>query len=183
MNEHVDDDGFAELSLNEAPDAKTAAHLESCAACREELARFRDSVESFSMASLAWSEEKSEALPALRPSAKVKGAKAGGNGTPRLVPALSFAAVLGLLVIGLTVPMQKMHVVALHHGDTAHLADDDPAGLNSPEQIAKDNQLMADVNYELTHSQAVLLSQYHRQRSARAGAGVTETGETGKRSR
>ncbi len=163
--------------MGEVPSDEVKTHLEGCAACLEELERFRESVGSFNMASLAWSEEKSEGLPALRPTAKTKGAKADVGRSPRLIPALSVAVALVLLLVGVAVPVQRMHLSTLHDADVASVADDDPAGLNSPEQIAKDNELMADVNYELVHSRTVLLSQYDRQRGVREGAGMTETGK------
>jgi hypothetical protein len=171
LNEHLSDDAFVELSLGESPNAKVAAHLENCAACREELDRFQESVGSFEMASLAWSEEKSGELPALRPAANKADAT---RPSPRLIWVTAM-----LLAIGVAVPATKMHFSTLHEAEVrdASVADEDVAGLNSPEQIAKDNQLMADVNFELEHSQAILLSQYDQQRGVRAGTGVTETGK------
>ena len=175
---HLDVEVFAELTLGGGPDAGTQVHLESCTACREELARFAESVGSFNMASLAWSEGKSKTLPPPRTVAQSKGKK-GGAEVPRLTPGLSWA-MAALLAIGVAVPAAKMHFSTAHDVEARNGAgalDDDRSGLNSPEQIAKDNQLMADVDYELTHSQAVLLWQYDRQRGAGADAGVTETGK------
>jgi hypothetical protein len=152
---HLDDAAFVELASGEAPTMASEAHLAICAECREELARFRESVSDFSLASLAWSEHRSEhrsealAAPRLSGSAQRKPA-------PRPVPVLGWA-LAALLAVGVAIPA-AMH---FHPGRTPQAAamDDDVAGLNSPEQIAKDNQLMANVNFELSRSEASLMQQ------------------------
>jgi hypothetical protein len=56
---HLTDEQFAECAFGggEIP-AEAASHLQQCAACREELAKFRASVESFNQVSMAWSESR-----------------------------------------------------------------------------------------------------------------------------
>ena len=159
MTAHLDDDAFAELMMGGAASKEAQTHLETCAQCRAEVAKFHESVGGFGMASLAWSEEKSEEMPALRPGR----AKVGGL---RLVPAFGWAVAV-LLALGVAVPV-KRHLDAVHEAETASAAatEEDAGGLNSAEQIAKDNQLMADVNYELERSRATLRSQYDRGQGA-----------------
>ena len=157
---HLDDEAFAEMTIGGSVDAHAAAHLTECTQCREELARFQDSVGGFSLATLAWSESRSKQLPAVHSG---QGREAGGRlqaagsrtsgRVPGWVPAWGLAT---LLALGVAIPV-TIHRNGIRAGHAAKgEMEDDAAGLNSPEQIAKDNQLMADVRYELSRSRRVL---------------------------
>jgi hypothetical protein len=153
---HLDDSAFAEFASGEAPGTAAEAHLAVCARCREELARFQESMSDFSLASLAWSERRSETLPALRPAREPQSA-------PALRPALGWA-LAALVALGAAIPA-AIHFHPIWEAQ-ARVMDEDGEGLNSPEQIVKDNQLMANVNFELSRSQGSLMQEYVERRGS-----------------
>ncbi len=157
---HLDDEAFAEMMIGGSVNARSAAHLTECTQCREELARFQDSVGGFNLATLAWSKSRSEQLPAVHSGQGKEGGgrlQPAGSRTsgwmPGWVPAWGLATMLAL---GVAIPV-TIHQNGLRAGQAAKgEMEDDAAGLNSPEQIAKDNELMADVRYELSRSRTML---------------------------
>ena len=132
---HLNNEQFAAHLLDPAEEQAAAAHLRDCAMCREELERFKQSVDSFNHVSLAWS----EARPVLQ-SRKV----APSSRRWFLGAAWAFAACL-LLLIGFS--------ATLHHRDrnsiSSHSTDNITHEEDSETEIARDNQLMIEVTGEI----------------------------------
>jgi hypothetical protein len=159
--------------MGEEASAATQAHLMTCAACREELGRFQDSVSDFGLASLAWSEARSAELPELGPAPTKPGVE-------RFYPVVSWTLVsctlAALLLAGLVVPVRtyiegRHELHAANQGASGGTLDDDAAAMNSPEQIAADNELLANVRFELSRSQASLLAATARERGGLQAGG------------
>lgn len=126
-----------------------ATHLTGCQACRLRLAEAAAPLASFNAVSLAWSERQSATLP-LRPLSSTRAAW-----LPRALWAASAAAVLAL---GIAVPV-------LHHSESDNAAAsygaaaptlmastgpvDNPVAARE-EQIARDNQMLQNIDRELT---------------------------------
>jgi hypothetical protein len=151
---HLNDDEFAEAMMGAELKAEAQAHVDACAECRAEIAKFEDSVGDFGVASLRWS----ESLPAYRTSYTP-----GKVSTPaqRFFPVAAWALAAAVL-LGVMVPV----TVHFEHGhssvETAANAGDDFASGDSAEQIAKDNALMAAVNDELSQSEASMLAAHNK---------------------
>ena len=144
---HLTEEQFAEATLGEPLAADAQAHVAGCAACRGELVEFGNALGEFRLASRAWSEAVSEGMPAIRPAGKP--ARTGALGG--MAPAYAWAAA-GLLAVGATVPLVEH---ARHQQEAAPAVarvDEDSSGMNSPEQIVRDNQLLTEVHFELTRA-------------------------------
>ena len=61
---HLNDDQFTGCAIGLEPDAIVSRHLAQCELCRNELAAFGSSVESFNRATQSWSE--SQPVPSLQ---------------------------------------------------------------------------------------------------------------------
>ena len=68
---HLNDDQFTRYLMDSDADGAEAAHLLGCTVCREELERFRSSVESFNSMTLAWSERHSITSPSYAAEAEI----------------------------------------------------------------------------------------------------------------
>lgn len=145
---HLTEEEFADAMLGEPVSAAAALHLQECATCRREVDGFSTAVGDFRQASRAWSELRSDGMPALRPEAARTTSGAGG-----FAPAYAWAAA-GLLAVGVTVPVVEhlRHEGAGAPAPVRVAQADQDAAMDTPEQIARDNQLLAEVHFELTRT-------------------------------
>jgi len=148
--DHLTPDQFAAFALAGSPDSSAVhavavdleagidpaglAHLAACALCREDLARFTDSLASFNTLSLAWAESR-PARPIVFHSTLHK------HWLPRA--AWAFAAcllILSLFALSPRLNRDEPEVAsALHQSSTT----------DSPAEIARDNRLMDQVTLEI----------------------------------
>jgi hypothetical protein len=144
---HLNDEQFTAYLLDAGSDPAGTAHLASCAICQEELKLFRQSVSSFNNVTLAWSES--------RPLAQIRKATPPSRAwSPTAAWAL--AACL-MLVAALS--------VAWHNGQDRHSLASHPTNgstheENSEAEIARDNQLMTEVNLEINRQEPSPISEY-----------------------
>ncbi len=151
--DQIDDALIGDLS------AEGMAHLSSCDECRLRLADAEAPLASFNVVSLAWSERRSATLP--RPDRSSEAAW--------LPKALWGATVAALLAVGITVPLVR-------HGrqDESSVLRSETAGptllaasgpMENPvavrdEQIARDNQMLENIDRELATPAASPVREY-----------------------
>jgi hypothetical protein len=147
---HLSEEEFDDL-LIELGSLQAQAHLQTCADCRRKLKSFQEDVHLFNEASMAWTEAR-----ALRPQT-----------VPRRYhffipsPVLGIcAAALLLLTIGLPV-MFRTHHIGVSTSAISGTAE-------TPDQIAKDNQLMKDVDAAINPDEAPVVDQYHLMESPKS---------------
>ncbi len=144
---HLNDEQFTAYLLDADSNPATTAHLVSCAICREELELFRQSVSSFNSLTLAWSES--------RPAAQIRRAVPPPRAWfPGLVWA--FAACL-MLVVALSVTLNTHHN---EHSISSHPMNANQHEENSEAEIARDNQLMTEVNLEINRRERSPILEY-----------------------
>lgn len=136
VSPHLTDDDFAECIDGTTPAPAIAAHLAGCDLCREELAVFLTSVDTFRGAALEWSRSQ----PVGSPRADLL------RHSPSLFsPGLRWA-VAAIFLLGVSIP------AVLHH-ERRDLPVNPQAALAAPEdspaQIAQDDRLMESVNVAL----------------------------------
>ena len=136
---HLSDDQFTRYLMDPDADGAEAAHLLGCTVCREELERFRSSVESFNSMTLAWSERHSITSPSY----------AASRGSAEWVFGWSWSvAVMMLLAVGTSLHLRK----EANQANPAIQASDS-YDQNSEAEIARDNQLMRAVNLEINRKE------------------------------
>lgn len=134
MNDHLTHQEFTDYLLG-ARSATVEAHLADCSTCSKELYQFKESTESFRSAVHTWS----EAPHAVRPEARE---------VPRSFDWLLVGAMVLVLATFATV----------YFGDRPNTKESDskqtvPLNLvadNSADQIQKDNELLSNINQELS---------------------------------
>lgn len=136
VSPHLTDDDFAGCLAGTTPAPAIAAHLASCDLCREELAVFLTSVDTFSDATLEWSRSQPVGSPRTELLRHI----------PSLFsPGLRWG-LAGILLVGVSIP-------AVLHYERRDLRVNPQAALAGPEdtpaQIAQDNRLMESVNVAL----------------------------------
>ncbi len=144
---HLNDDQFMDCVMGVEPGVETAAHLHECEACREELARFGMSMESFNKAALAWSEA--------RPVEVRLGE--GRFHAPRPFFAMASYALAACLMLSVGIE------VMLHHeqsGASATVASVSGPEEDSAAQIAQDNKMLMDVDVAIRSDDRSLAQQY-----------------------
>jgi len=144
---HLNNEQFTAYLLDTDSNPATAAHLVACVICREELELFRQSVSSFNSLTLAWSES--------RAAAQVRRAVPPPRAWfPGLVWA--FAACL-MLVVALSVALNTHHneQSISSHPMNAHQHEE-----HSEAEIARDNQLMTEVNLEINRREQSPVLEY-----------------------
>jgi hypothetical protein len=137
--QHLTEDDLTNYLIDPASEDAATMHLADCAACTAKLAAFRVSMESFSMLSLAWSEQRSITTP-LRPTRS-----RAVRWIPNTMPGWS-AAIAAALLLAIAVPMD-LHVKARQ--SSAELRGDAGVDQDSEAQIQRDNQLMRAVSLEI----------------------------------
>ena len=144
---HLNDEQFTAYLLDAGSDPAGTAHLASCAICQEELKLFRQSVSSFNNVTLAWSES--------RPLAQIR--KATPPSRAWSPTATWVLAACLMLVAALSVAWhngQDRHSLASHPTNGSAHAE------NSEAEIARDNQLMTEVNLEINRQEPSPISEY-----------------------
>ena len=140
---HLSEDELSDAALGEVLTTEAQTHLTSCAECRAQVDGFCLAVTDFQGAARAWSESRSAGMEPLRLGSKSP--HTAGLGV--LTPAYAWAAA-GLLAVGVTVPI----VQHISHGQQAPPQTAQVEEGDSPEQIARDNELMVEVDFELTRT-------------------------------
>jgi predicted anti-sigma-YlaC factor YlaD len=136
LSNHLNDDQFMECAIGVEPSVEAAAHLRECEACREELARFGMSVNSFNSATQAWG----ESLPPM----SVRGASAGQQGYQASRPLFAMASYALAACLMLAVGFEVVHHEPGSGSgsvSTASAPQEDSAA-----QIAQDNKLLMAVD-------------------------------------
>ena len=140
QHRHLTEDELSAAILNEPLDASADAHLAMCPECQAEVNGFDQGMQDFRRTSHAWSEQRS-----LRMSLSRLSRSSAEGGKLALTPAYAWGAA-GLVAIGVTVStVQLLHHEQISATPSEQISDDD-----SPEQIARDNELLTQVHYELT---------------------------------
>jgi hypothetical protein len=158
---HLTDDQFTDCVLMEST-AEAQSHLAECGHCRQELARFTQSMESFSTATLAWSEA--------QPSASLRAAARSSARRP-MYAAAGWALATGLVLsVGISFVGHRDRPAPATVAPVAQAAEDTEA------QIAEDNQMMQSVNLAIRVQEPSPFTEYRvrevRQTVARPGPGV-----------
>jgi hypothetical protein len=122
---------------------ESAAHLASCAKCHAKLEDFQRSMEVFNMASISWSEAKSNAL----------NRDLSQHHIPfRISSALAWACA-SLLILALTgtESLNLRHASNQASASGIHAADPRPgAGVDREDEIASDNALLQQIDSEIS---------------------------------
>jgi hypothetical protein len=139
---HLNDDQFSEYLMGEEPTAEVTAHLAQCEACREEMAGFDLSVDSFNQTTLAWSES--------RPAAGL-GSAGGQRWLQRPIFAASAWALAACMMLAAGVFAVLHHEQSERPADIASIASPTMGNTvqDSEAQIAQDNKLLMDVDMAL----------------------------------
>jgi anti-sigma factor RsiW len=144
MSTHITHEEMTELLLGNSKNA-AHLHLHSCAECREEFARFQDSIQSFRVASHSWSEnvagQNADGMSAVVPS----------RGNTRWISGWALAAVAAALLIASLVAYRARNMqspVTAAKVTTPAVSVETP-NQNTQEQIAKDNEFLAQVDSEI----------------------------------
>jgi len=133
---HLTDGQFAECITESsivAPRPESEAHLRECAQCREELARFTESMADFSRVAFSWSEA--------QPAVSLRAVASPAPSRTWFIPATW--AVTAAVVAAIGIPLMKhrdRQPAAPAETTLADVQDDSDA------QIAEDNRLMRSVN-------------------------------------
>jgi hypothetical protein len=147
-DEQLDDALIGDQSIELT--AFVAEHLGVCPACRERLADARMSLESFRAVSLAWSERRSATMPAsLQEQLLLK-----ATGALRTWG----SAAAAVLVIAVALPFAAQYVGSTGKTEPAQFAGrmaESGPGLGTvvnDEQLASDNQMLNEIDRELSPS-------------------------------
>ena len=131
---HLTDEQFAELLAGNKNDEHARLHVESCAACRQELAAMTAAVGDLNFASLRWAERR--ALDIQAPSQWTLNWHALPGWGATMAAVLIFGVALGAHM------QVRNSVAALQPAHTASAP--------SADELAEDNQLMRSINNELS---------------------------------
>ena len=173
LDMHLSDEQFVDCAAGLDVSAEASEHLRECAACREELAGFGASVDSFGRAALEWSEAR--AVPSLREKS-LRGWRWGGK------PVFGMAAVaLAACIMLVAGVLAVVHREQGRRADVATVAVPQPVSEEDSEaQIAQDNKLLMAVDVALRDEAPSPIEEYALQRiaaaHAKAGAAGTASG-------
>ena len=132
---HLTDEQFAELLGGATSDASAQVHLESCAACREELHVVGSALTDLNVASLRWAERR--ALRIERPSQW----RLNWSALPGWGAAMASVLVLGV-ALGAHIENREQTAVVR---PAAHAVE-----APSEDELAQDNRLLRSIDSELT---------------------------------
>lgn len=137
---HLTEDEFSAAMLDEPLTPAAGAHLAVCPECQTEVNTFSLATGDFRRTAKAWSEQRSSKMMPVRPTRS-----SARGGRSEFAPAYAWGAA-GLMAIGVTLSV----VGHLHHEQGPATATEQISDEDSPEQIARDNELLAQVHFELT---------------------------------
>lgn len=139
MNAHITHEEMTELLMG-ARTSTLESHLQACSGCREEFARMKGSLESFRVASHAWSD---------------RAAEAGGTQQVMAFPRKSFYAWWRLAAVAAVLALV---FAAAYRMQRAPSTDDHvqvkpaPSTVSTQDQISQDNELLAQVESEISEN-------------------------------
>ena len=146
---HLTEEALDDLLIGLAS-VESEAHLAECAACRTKVQAFGAHLKAFNHASMAWSQSRAEALPAIRPAASVKVKSIW----TALAPLEWAAAAAVLLLLALPVWNRNQLPVPVSSAVATPAAGDTEA------QIAEDNDLLKSVDAALSTNDASPIAEY-----------------------
>jgi hypothetical protein len=139
---HLTEAQFTDYLIGIEPLPAATQHLSRCAACRDELAAFGVTVDSFNQTSAAWSEsawDESRMSTRLREKVHVRASR------PVLNAAAWALATCTLLMTGTSILLQRQNAEIR----PAAIASEGASQDESDAQIAQDNRLLMEVDREL----------------------------------
>jgi ferric-dicitrate binding protein FerR (iron transport regulator) len=146
---HLSEEALNDLLIGLAS-VESEAHLAECAACRAKVQAFGAHLNAFNRASMAWSESRSEALPAIRPAASAKVKSIWTTLAP-----LEWAVAVAVLLL-LALPVWNRNQLPVPVGSVVGT----PAAGDSEAQIAEDNDLLKSVDAALNTNDASPIAEY-----------------------
>jgi hypothetical protein len=146
---HLTEEALDDLLIGLAS-VESEAHLTECAACRAKVQALGAHLDAFDHASLAWSQARSEALPAIGPAASAK-AKSIWTALAPLEWAVATAV---FLLLALPVWNRSQLPAPVSSAVAAPTAGDSEA------QIAEDNDLLKSVDAALNTNDASPIAEY-----------------------
>lgn len=149
---HLNEDQVNEAMIG-CLSAESEGHLDACALCQERLAMARLPIENFKALTLAWSERRSATMPVPAHVSLL----ASLNHRRRLAWG---SAVVALLVVTIATPIELRHAQRREADDAAQAHSVSALGAtgvvsgqqSTEEQIARDNQLLNEIDRELNSS-------------------------------
>lgn len=162
ISAHLSEEALDDLLIG-LGSAESEAHLAVCRVCSRHFEAFQSNLRTFNQASLAWSEDKSEAWPVPRPmneGASSLGLTTRSTARRRILIPLSWAVATALLlVLGLQV-WNREQQPSLTGTPAADNSAQTAAHSDSEAQIAQDNQLLQSVNLALNSSEVSPFQEY-----------------------
>jgi hypothetical protein len=153
---HLGQDEIDEALIGCLADA-ASGHLDACAVCQQRVTAARLPIEDFKAVTMAWSERRSATMPTSLSTRLLESA----SRQRRLAWG---AAVTTLLAVMIAAPLELQHYGSgrAGHDDSAELGTARAVGAtgvvsgqqSTEEQIARDNQLLNEIDLELNSSNA-----------------------------
>lgn len=153
MSEHLREQSHEHLSEDQIDDVlmgslgeNASGHLAACSACQRHVAAARLPIDSFKTLSLAWSERRSATMPV--------GLLAGAARRRRVAWGATASALLAVMIV---LPVGLRHSRRATTGDdmarsSATAVSEGQAGASTDEQIARDNQMLNEIEREVNSS-------------------------------
>jgi hypothetical protein len=132
---HLSDEQFSDLLAGETADHATAAHLTTCATCRQELSSMRSAVGDLRELSMRWAEERAPRITV--PSRWTLGWQA--------VPGWSTAAMV--LLFGIAI---GGHVQSPFQPTSTAVNQTQTVTAPTEDELAQDNRLLRSIDQELS---------------------------------
>ena len=139
MNTHLTDEHLADLLAGEEPDSTAELHLQTCRACRGELASLQGAAAEFNAISFAWAQV--EAPRRIHPPSQFE--RLLGRGGPVWAAGLTTALIAGIVSAHIGVPYNAGQPANPVVASTT---------VSLPAELAADNRLMQSINTELQYS-------------------------------
>ena len=143
---HLSEEAIQDILIGmSTPDAE--AHMTACEDCRSRVAAFRSDLDLFNQSSLAWAESKSESLSEastaqIRSRHKSSPALSPLQRSSRLLTWKPLTAATAALLVAASALWNYQHASGTSTGtDTTQITD----FIDTPDQIAEDNQLLNNV--------------------------------------
>lgn len=146
---HLSDEALDDLLIGLAS-VESEAHLAECAACRIKVQAFGAHLNVFNQATMAWSQSRSEALPAIRPAASAR-----AKSVWKALAPLEWAAAVAVLLL-LALPVWNRNQLPVPVSNTSAT----PSAGDSEAQIAADNDLLKSVDAALNADDTSPITEY-----------------------
>jgi hypothetical protein len=149
---HLGQDQIDEALMGCLADA-ASGHLAACAVCQQRVTAVQQPIEDFKAVTLAWSERRSATLPTALPTRLLESA----GRQRRLAWGMAVTALMAVMVAA---PLELHYGRHAGSNDSAELGATHAVGAtgvvsgqqSTEEQIARDNQLLNEIDHELNSS-------------------------------